>query len=194
MIKILSIEPNDNPHYIKPQKIVYEIDGVVKDWEVVDTHDSVAILLYHKDRDSFVLVKQFRPAVYLKNGDGFTVELCAGLIDKDKSLAEIAKEEISEECGYDVPLNSIERVISFHTAVGFAGGKQTLYFAAIDDGMKFSDGGGLEDEDIEVIYLPICEAKSFLNDEKIVKTPGLMYAFSWFFQAKRNYLNNKILT
>jgi 8-oxo-dGTP pyrophosphatase MutT (NUDIX family) len=32
----------------------------------------------------------------------FTTELCAGIVDKSKSLEEIACEEILEECGYNV--------------------------------------------------------------------------------------------
>ena len=44
---------------------------------------------------------------------GVTHELCAGIVDKPQlSLAEIMREEITEECGYDVPLEKIERVTS----------------------------------------------------------------------------------
>lgn len=44
---------------------------------------------------------------------GITYELCAGLIDKDVSPTEIAKMEIHEECGFDVPMESIEHVTSY---------------------------------------------------------------------------------
>nr|MCH9813173.1 NUDIX domain-containing protein [Campylobacterota bacterium] len=161
MIKILNIEPLENPQFVKPKKLIFEKEGIVKSWELVDTHDSVSVLLYHKERDAFVLVKQFRPAIYLKNGDGMTVELCAGLVDKEKSLKQIVKEEIVEECGYDVPLECIEKITSFYTAVGFAGGQQTLYFAQINSSMQVNEGGGLAEEDIEVIYIPVIEAKDF---------------------------------
>ncbi len=185
MIKILNIEPCKDPKFIKPQLLHYSKDGKERTWEVASTHDSVAILLYHEDRRSFVLVKQFRPAVYLKNGDGFTYELCAGLVDKDKDLEIIAKEEILEECGYDVEVASIEKITAFRTAVGFAAAEQTLYFAKIDDSMKVSDGGGIEDEDIEVIYIPFSDARQFMMDESKAKTPGLLYSFMWFFDKNR---------
>jgi UDP-sugar diphosphatase len=179
-VKIIKKEPLKEPKYIKPYRLIFQKDGKVRDWEVVQSHDSVAILLYHKDKDAFVLVRQFRAAVYIKNGDGYTVELCAGLVDKNKSLKEIAKDEILEECGYDVELKSIEKITSFYTAVGFAGGSQTLFFTQIDDSMKIDEGGGIDDEDIEVIYLPLTEARYFMFDEKIAKTPGLLYSFMWF--------------
>jgi UDP-sugar diphosphatase len=118
---------------------------------MVEVHDSVAVILYHEEKNALVVVRQFRPPVYLKNSDGFTYELCAGIVDKEKSLLEIVHEEILEECGFEVPLERIERVTSFYTAVGFAGASQTLYFARIDDGMKKHNGGGIDVESIEVI-------------------------------------------
>ncbi len=180
MIKIIKKEPLENSKYIKPYRLTFEKDGKRRDWEVVDTHDSVAVLIYHTQKDAFVLVKQFRPAVYLKNDDGYTVELCAGLVDKDKSFIQITKEEILEECGYDVPLEKIKKITSFYTAVGFAGGEQTLFFAEIDDDMKVNEGGGIDEEEIEVVYLPVSQAEDFIFDENIAKTPGLMFSFLWY--------------
>ena len=176
-----SLKPLVNPKFISYSLATYEQNGIAKDWEVVEAHDSVAVLIYHKERQSFVLVKQFRPAVYLNNQDGMTIELCAGLVDKKCSLAQITKEEIFEECGYDVPVDSIERITTFHTSVGFAGSKQSLYYAEVDDSMRVSDGGGIDSELIEVTELPVSKAKEFIYDESIAKTPGLMFAFLWYF-------------
>ena len=142
----------------------------------------MAILIYHKGKEAFILVKQFRPAVYLNNDDGMTVELCAGIVDKELSLAQIAQEEIEEECGYSVPLENLERITAFHTSVGFAGSKQTLYFVQVDERMKVSEGGGVDHEQIEVVYLPLKEAQALIYDENIAKTPGLMFAFMWYFE------------
>jgi len=180
-IEILSIEPLKEGKYIKPKLVTFRLNGVLRDWEVADTYDSVAVLLYHKSKDAFVLVKQFRPAVYLKYKEGHTYELCAGLIDKDKSLKQIVKEEIYEECGYDVELEDIEQITSFNTAVGFAGGRQTLFFATVDEANHKGDGGGIDDEQIEVIYLPLKDAREFMYDTNYIKTPGLLFGFMWFF-------------
>jgi UDP-sugar diphosphatase len=179
MIADFELQPLREAQFIKASLATYTQDGVAKDWEVVEAHDSVAILIYHREHDAFVLVRQFRPAVYLNNHDGMTVELCAGLVDKDKSLAQIAREEILEECGYDVPIKSIKRVNAFHTSVGFAGSQQTLYYAEVDEAMRVNEGGGIDQEQIEVIELPVAEADAFIYDESVVKTPGLMFAFLW---------------
>jgi UDP-sugar diphosphatase len=131
----------------------YKQDGIAKTWEVVEASDSVAILIYHRQKHSFVLVKQFRPAVYLNDNKGITIELCAGIVDKELTLAEIAKEEILEECGYDVDSNSIQKITSFHTSVGFAGSKQTLYYVEVDHYMQAELVRGEDAEKIEVEYL-----------------------------------------
>jgi len=180
-IENFKLQVLNNPKFISTSLATFTHNGKPRDWEVVQAHDSVAILIYHKTQNAFVLVKQFRPAVYLNNDDGLTVELCAGIIDKELTLAKIAQEEIEEECGYRVPIESIEKITSFHTSVGFAGSKQTLYYVEVDDSMKVSEGGGIDDEQIEVLYLPIEEAKAFISDESIAKTPGIMYAFMWWF-------------
>ncbi len=185
-IENFTLQPLENPEYISTSLAVFTQNGQKRDWEVVQAHDSVAILLYHTQKDAFVLVKQFRPAVYLNNGDGMTIELCAGIVDKELSLVEIAMEEIEEECGYSVDVERIEKITSFHTSVGFAGSKQMLYYVEVDERMKVSEGGGVDDEQIEVISLPVSDAKALMYDESIAKTPGLMFAFMWWFDKMRN--------
>jgi len=68
--------------YIRPYLAVYLQDGEERSWEVLEAGDSVAVLIYHRGHGAFVFVRQFRPAVYMKNGSGMTIELCAGLMTK----------------------------------------------------------------------------------------------------------------
>lgn len=49
---------------------------------------------------------------------GVTLELCAGIIDKDKSIEEIAREEVLEECGYDVPLKNLKQIKKYRLVCG----------------------------------------------------------------------------
>ena len=181
-----TLNPLVDAKFIQTFYATYEQNNIKKSWEVVQAHDSVAILLYHKEKESFILVKQFRPAVYVNNQKGMSVELCAGIVDKELTLQQIAQEEIEEECGYAVPLEKIKKITSFYTSVGFAGSKQMLYYAEVSEKMKVSDGGGVDGELIETVMLPIQEAKKFIFDEDIVKTPGLMFAFMWWFDKIRN--------
>jgi UDP-sugar diphosphatase len=183
-MKDIEITPLEKPQFVKTKMVHYTQNGTRKSWEVADVHDSVSILIYHRSKECFIVVKQMRPAIFLKNGEGYTYELCAGICDKDIPLVEIAKEEILEECGYDVPASSIQRLTAFYTAVGFAGGHQTCFYTEVDDSMKVSEGGGIEHEEIEVVEISLHEAKTFIFDETKAKTPGLMFSFMWFFDNK----------
>ncbi len=185
IIEYLEISELKETKFIHPLKVTYSQNGIAKSWEAVRSHNSVAILLYHTEKKAFLLVKQFRVPVFLNdNSKTFTYELCAGLVDKDKSLEEIAKDEIDEECGYNVSLSNIIKVTSFYTNVGISGGCQYLYFAKINESMKIHDGGGINDEQIETFFLPIENSDEFIFDETKAKTPGLMFSFYWFFRNK----------
>ncbi len=171
--------------FVHPVKITYNQNGIDKTWEAVKSFDSVAVLLYHEEKNAFLLVKQFRPPVFLNDTSKLcTYELCAGIVDKNKSLEIIAQEEIDEECGYEVPLSNIEKITSFYTNVGVSGGRQSLYFATINESMKKHEGGGIHDEQIETMFLPVEEFREFIYDESKAKTPGLMFSFFWFMENK----------
>ena len=50
--------------------------------------------------------------------------------------------------------------------------------------MKIHSGGGINDEQIELMYLPIENSDEFIFDESKAKTPGLMFSFYWFFKNR----------
>ncbi|CAH1791632.1 unnamed protein product [Owenia fusiformis] len=150
-ISDVTIQPCSSTPYIKPLRITYTQDGVKKIWDAMKVHDSVCVLLYNKSRDCFVFVRQFRPAVYInsvvteKQADGtetvdsakypgtlgLSYECCAGIVDKDCSLVEIAKMEVLEECGYDVPLENIQKITSYKSGTGVSGAMDHLFCAEL---------------------------------------------------------------
>lgn len=52
--------PADSP-YLKPLRMYYEQNGMEKNWDLLKVHDSVAIIIFNKTRNTLVFVKQFRP-------------------------------------------------------------------------------------------------------------------------------------
>ncbi|WP_120946099.1 MULTISPECIES: NUDIX hydrolase [Helicobacter] len=173
--------------YIQPQTILYEENGISKRWDMIRVHDSVAVLLYHTETQHYVVVKQFRPAVYVsaclyrgEKIDGYMYELCAGLVDKPgKSVEQIACEEVLEECGYAITPSMLEPIGVFHSATGISGSKQSMFFARITQAHQRHAGGGVEGECIELMHIPRKEARSFVADTRIPKTLGLGYALHW---------------
>lgn len=55
--------PEDSP-YVKPFRMYYVQNGMEKSWDLLKVHDSVAIILLNKTRNTLVFVKQFRPGEF----------------------------------------------------------------------------------------------------------------------------------
>jgi len=66
-IEKFTLNPLVDPKFISTSLATYEQNKIEKSWEIVQAHDSVSILIYHTGHKKFVLVKQFRPAVYVNN-------------------------------------------------------------------------------------------------------------------------------
>ena len=185
MIKLEKINTLCKGKFLELKEVFYKYKNKNKRWEVCSSMDSVSILIYDKDLDSIILVKQFRLPVYLKNNDGFSYELCAGLCDKEKSNIEIAKEEVLEECGYDVEIDRLKKITSTWASVGTNAAKQTIYYVEVSQKDKVNEGGGLEDEDIEVVEIKKEEVENLIFNEDIVLTPGAKFALMWWLHYKK---------
>lgn len=138
--------------------------------ECYDRGDGAGILLYNKERGTVILTRQFRMPTYLNdNPDGFLVEICAGLLDKDQPEACIIR-ETEEEVGYR--LKSVKKVYEAYSSPGVMTEKMHFFIGEYTDHMKVNAGGGLESEheDIEVIEIPFKEAVEMLNSGKIEDT------------------------
>jgi len=184
--------------YIKPKRYSYECKGKLCTWDFIEAKDSVSVLLYHTEFQSFVFVRQFRiPLWYHQKKDkfykkdenmGYTIELCSGLVDKDLSLEDIAKEECLEELGY-LPQN-LEKIADFYTGFGSGVSKQSLYFATISQKDKIAQGGGVDSEEIEPVFVRVEEFEVFCKS--IIHTPLLSFAYLWFLKEKAKDFSFKI--
>jgi UDP-sugar diphosphatase len=185
-VTITEVVPNDNPKYVKTKKILaVREDGREIVWEMTDTHDSVHILVDNIDTNQLFFVKQVRIPVLVNDpvNDGHVYECCAGIVDKDIPLIEIAREEILEEIGYDISLDDIQFIRSVKNSVGSAGRTSNLFYAQIQEHQKVSDGGGLHSEDIEVVKIHYDEVRNFIMDETIhTDSSTLFLATVWSLQ------------
>ncbi len=114
------------------------------------------------------------------NNCGMSVELCAGLVDKDCSFVQIAQEEIHEECGYSVNLEDIQHAGTFLSSPGRSSASQHMFYAEVNNESKISEGGGINDEDIEVIYVSVAEVDEFFRKENFPMSSGLAYMLLWW--------------
>uniref|UniRef100_A0A1A9WR22 Uridine diphosphate glucose pyrophosphatase NUDT14 n=1 Tax=Glossina brevipalpis TaxID=37001 RepID=A0A1A9WR22_9MUSC len=189
--------------YVKPFRLYYVRNGKEKSWDALKVHDDVSIIIFNTTRKKLIFVKQFRPAVYHANvasdgGDlvnididkyppklGITIEMCAGLVDKNKSWREIAREEILEECGYDVSADQLEEVLSYRSSVGTQGSKQIMYYCEVTDNQKKFPGGGTGDEVIDVVEYSVDEAREMVNPKNNTNSPpSCLLGVLWFLMNK----------
>ncbi|QOV62822.1 GDP-mannose pyrophosphatase NudK [Kosakonia pseudosacchari] len=163
-------------NYFVLRNITYDLtrqDGEVvrHKREVYDRGDGATILLYNREKQSVVLIRQFRIATWVNgNVDGRLIETCAGLLDDDEPEVCIRKEAI-EETGYQV--GEVRKVFELYMSPGGITEIVHFFIAEYNDAQRANNGGGVDDEDIEVLELPFRQvlamvASGELRDGKAV--------------------------
>ncbi|MFU0920284.1 GDP-mannose pyrophosphatase NudK [Kluyvera sp. CHPC 1.251] len=133
--------------------------------EVYDRGNGATVLLYNRQKQSVVLVRQFRVATWVNgNLDGMLIETCAGLLDDDEPEACIRKEAI-EETGYQV--SNVRKVFQLYMSPGGVTEIVHFFIAEYDERLRQNDGGGVEDEDIDVLELPFTQAIEMIRSGEI---------------------------
>ncbi len=142
--------------------------------EAYDRGNGAAILLYNTQTRTVILTRQFRLPTFINgNADGMLIEACAGLLDKDQPDVAI-KRETEEETGYKV--SSVEKVFEAYMSPGSVTEMLYFFIAEYSSAMKVHEGGGLEEEqeNIEVLELPVDRAMQMLNSGEIKDAKTIM--------------------
>lgn len=164
-VEIISESELTKAQYIKTAMVeAKREDGRKIFWEMEQGHSSVHVLVDNVEEERLEIVAQVRVPVKVTNpdSDGITLEACAGLVDKDTSIIQIAKEELQEEMGYDVDIENITLVREYCSNVGKSGQTVYTFKCEVTNDMKTSEGGGLESEDIAIITIPYEEVVDFI--------------------------------
>ncbi len=133
--------------------------------EAYDRGNGATILLYSKASKTIILTRQFRLPTYVNgNADGMLIETCAGLLDQDNP-EECIRRETEEETGFT--LRDIKKVFEAYMSPGSV--TELLYFfiAEYSHDMKTSSGGGIDNEDIEVLEFPFEKAWAMMETGEI---------------------------
>jgi nudix-type nucleoside diphosphatase (YffH/AdpP family) len=149
--------------------------------------DAVAIVLYNKDTDEVILVRQHRYPVD-DRVDEDVLEIVAGKIDGDEDPKEAAIRELKEEVGYEV--KEIALLNSFFASPGYSTEKIYLYLAMVTNADKTSDGGGVEGEheNIEIENYNVSKFFDMVADGTICDSKTLIGA-----QALWHFRNSEIV-
>lgn len=135
--------------------------------EIYHRGHGAAILLYNVENESIVLIKQFRFPAWAEDGDGFLLEVPAGIIEKDNP-EETIRAETSQETGFLI--GKPEFLFKAYATPGSVT-EQLFYFTApYDSNRRDGSGGGLEEEgeDIEVLEVKFSDAVEWIRTGKII--------------------------
>ncbi|HCM6055490.1 TPA: GDP-mannose pyrophosphatase NudK [Klebsiella aerogenes] len=157
-------------NYFLLRNMTYELtrrDGSVvrHKREVYDRGNGATVLLYNPNKQSVVLVRQFRVATWVNgNPDGMLIETCAGLLDNDAPEVCIRKEAI-EETGYQV--GEARKVFELYMSPGGVTELIHFFIAEYSEAQHANRGGGVDEEDIEVLELPFVRALEMVASGEI---------------------------
>ncbi|TSD67023.1 GDP-mannose pyrophosphatase NudK [Inquilinus sp. KBS0705] len=178
--KIRNVEVSilsDNWYTLK--KVKYEQQNPNGEWqtnyrEAYDRGNGAVILLYNKAQGTVILTRQFRMPTYLNgNPDGYLIEACAGLLDKDNP-EDCIRKETEEETGYKI--SAVQKIFETYMSPGSV--TEILYFfvAEYNKDMKIGEGGGLaeETEHVEVLELPFTQALAMVKSGEIKDAKTIM--------------------
>ena len=180
-VKIIS-ESREYDDFFKIDKAVFQYEKFNGEMSSEITRfnfnrgDSVGILLYDKEKDSVILVNQFRYPAYVNNGPGWLLEIVAGMIDKGKDALSIARSELMEEAGYEV--DDLKFVCHFYATPGGSSEKLYLYVGYCHRKVSFGGGKESENEDIQVIELPLSKALKMIETGEICDAKTII-ALQW---------------
>ena len=138
--------------------------------EAYDRGNGATILLHNPQADTVILTRQFRLPTFV-NGNrdggpasGMLIETCAGLLDNDDPETAILR-ETEEETGYRI--QSAQKVMEAYMSPGSVTEKLFFYLAEYTADTERVAGGGIDEEEIEILELPLREALTMMQTGEI---------------------------
>lgn len=133
--------------------------------EAYDRGNGATIMLYNKEFHTVILTRQFRLPTYINgNEDGMLIETCAGLLDLDNA-EDCIRRETEEETGFTI--REIKKIFEAYMSPGSVTEILHFFIAEYSKDMRTSSGGGVDNEEIEVLELPFDKALGMIETGEI---------------------------
>lgn len=120
--------------------------------------DAIMIIPKTKD-DELVLIKQFRPAI-----NDYIIEFPAGLVDPGESVYEAVRRELKEETGLSSEIIAPLIDVPSYNSAGMT--DESLCIYSVTTSGNISLDYKEENEDIEIITVPISDIEEFYEKNK----------------------------
>lgn len=160
--------------------------------ELLERGQAAAILLYDPERDSVVLIEQFRIGALTAPSGPWLLEIVAGIVDEHETGEDVARREAMEEAGFAV-LDLIP-ICEYLVSPGGTSERIKVYCGRVDA----TEAGGIhglahEGEDIRVRVVPFAEALNMLSAGRVDSASPII-ALQWLAlhreDVRRRWLKN----
>ncbi|KTD17845.1 NUDIX domain-containing protein [Legionella jordanis] len=151
----------------------------IKGREVVHNADSVLVLIYVPDMDSFLFCQEFRLGVFFNEAqhDPFILEFVSGTIDKHSNPEKTAIKEVHEETG--LKIDALEQIALVYKSPGISTEKCYLFYSEFK-GQPLTGLHGLDGEE-EIMTTCISRSRVYqLMDEMKIVDATTLLALNWF--------------
>ncbi|GAB3958856.1 GDP-mannose pyrophosphatase NudK [Spirosoma harenae] len=145
--------------------------------EAYDRGNGATILLHNPQTDTVILTRQFRLPTFV-NGNrdgspesGMLIEACAGLLD-DEHPDDAIRRETEEETGYRI--QSVKKIMEAYMSPGSVTEKLFFYLAEYSANTERKAGGGIDEEEIEILEIPVSEALTMIERGEIMDGKTIM--------------------
>ncbi|MCI8460268.1 MAG: radical SAM protein [Bacilli bacterium] len=131
---------------------------------IYDQGDYVCGVLFNKDRNKYIMVKQYRYGI-----DKYNIEFPGGSKDYVEEAIDAYLREIKEETGYKVSKENAKLLGSFYQNVGNSKGKVYIFYAEVSDN-DLGEAELDEFEHVEVVEMNDVELKNYLSKDNYMLT------------------------
>jgi GDP-mannose pyrophosphatase NudK len=175
-VEILSTQVLSDNWYVL-RKVTFRVKTGGGAWKVqsreaYDRGNGATILLYDRSRRTVILTRQFRLPTYVNgNATGMLIESCAGLLERDNPEQCIAR-EAREETGFEV--TRPVKVMQAYMSPGSVTEILHFFVAEYSQAQRVTAGGGVDEEDIEVLELAFEDALARMNSGEICDGKTIM--------------------
>lgn len=168
-IEVLNTEVLSDNWYVL-RKVTFRLRKRDGSWETqsreaYDRGNGATILPYDPARATVILTRQFRLPTFVNgNASGMLIETCAGLLDSENPWQCITR-ELREETGFEI--HNVRKVMEAYMSPGSVTEILHFFVAEYTPAQRAGMGGGVEEEDIEVLELTIDEAEAKIASGEI---------------------------
>jgi GDP-mannose pyrophosphatase NudK len=168
-VEVLNTEVLSDNWYVL-RKVTFRLRKRDGEWETqsreaYDRGNGATILPYDLSRRTVILTRQFRLPTFVNGNDsGMLIETCAGLLDQENPWQCITR-ELREETGFEI--RDAKKVMEAYMSPGSVTEILHFFVAEYTPSQRADAGGGVEEEDIEVMELTIDEATARIASGEI---------------------------